>query len=427
MMCDQTSNITFRLFSNMSDFLRSRIGRDLFIVAIIGLIIRYVVGAFFTYPTDVIYWVIVSENLFSNEGLYGLPGYYYTPVWGYVLSAVTSVVGLLGIPLGEYVPELVGPNMVLDWTNTLPSFGYAMAIKTVLFIFDLLVAIVLFRIGMRLYGEKRAFWMFTIWFLCPFTIVISSIRMMFENLEILLLLLALLCMVERRPSWAGVMIALSLMTKPYGIFLCVLMIGYSYAQSQSMRYTAQYICAMAVTALVLFVPVILNGQLDEAMMWLTNRAYDTGTGYNSTLNLVPFILFASFVASALMALSGKASITALIVTNAVLTSMTLLNPGNIQYYLVLLPMALLMSYRSNIIVIIAFLILSGFAFISYSTWSSVLYVHEGYIGSDLLESFVSILRPIDSTLSYNWFKSVVAYTVVAVPLLECVRRRYAER
>lgn len=86
-----------------------------------------------------------------------------------------------------------------------------------------------------------------------------------------------------------------------------------------------------------------------------------------------------------------------------------------------------MSYRSNIIVIIAFLILSGFAFISYSTWSSVLYVHEGYIGSDLLESFVSILRPIDSTLSYNWFKSVVAYTVVAVPLLECVRRRYAER
>ncbi len=166
MMCDQTSNITFRLFSNMSDFLRSRIGRDLFIVAIIGLIIRYVVGAFFTYPTDVNYWVIVSENLFSNEGLYGLPGYYYTPVWGYVLSAVTSVVGLLGIPLGEYVPELVGPNMVLDWTNTLPSFGYAMAIKTVLFIFDLLVAIVLFRIGMRLYGEKRAFWMFTIWFLC---------------------------------------------------------------------------------------------------------------------------------------------------------------------------------------------------------------------------------------------------------------------
>ena len=76
MMCDQTSNITFRLFSNMSDFLRSRIGRDLFIVAIIGLIIRYVVGAFFTYPTDVNYWVIVSENLFSNEGLYGLPGYY---------------------------------------------------------------------------------------------------------------------------------------------------------------------------------------------------------------------------------------------------------------------------------------------------------------------------------------------------------------
>ena len=426
-MCDQTSEPIGGISSNVPNFLRSRIGKNLLIVSIIGLIIRYVVGTFFTYPTDVNYWVIVSENLFSNEGLYGLPGYYYTPVWGYILSAVTSVVGLLGIPLGEYVPELVGSNMILDWTNTLPSFGYAMAIKTVLFIFDLLVAVILFKIGSRLYGERHAFWMFTIWFLCPFTIVISSIRMMFENLEILLLLLSLLCLIEKRPAWAGVMIALSLMTKPYGIFLCVLMIGYSYAQSQSFKYTAQYIIAMALTGFVLFIPIILNGQLDEAMMWLTNRAYNIDSGYNSTLNLVPFILFASFVASALMALSDKVSITALVVINAILTSMTLLNPGNIQYYLILLPVALLMPYRSNIIVVIAFLILSIFAFISYSTWSSILYVHGGYIGSDLLESFVSMLYPIDSTLSYNWFKSVVAYTVIAVPLLGFVRRWYVER
>lgn len=424
-MCEETPDTDGHV--SISDLLRSRVGRDLLTVTIIGLVIRYVVGIFFTYPTDVNYWVIVSENLFSNEGLYGLPGYYYTPVWGYILSAVTSVIGMIGIPLGEYVPELVTQNMILDWTNTLPSMWYAMAIKTVLFIFDLLVAVTLYKIGKELYSERHAFWMFTIWFLCPFTIVISSIRMMFENLEILLFLLSFLCMITKRPAWAGVMMALSLLTKPYGIFLAILMVGYSHAQSQSMRYTMRYIVAGCVTAMILFLPVILNGQLSEAMIWLTNRAGSTGTGYNSVLNITPFIVLGSLIASTIIFFKGKGSTSALIALSAIFTSMMLLSPGNIQYYLVLLPFALLLPYRSKVIAIIAFFILSVFAFISYSTWSSVLYVHGGYVFSDLLQSFVAMLYPMDSTLSYNWSKSVVAYVVMAIPVLEYARRWYVER
>ncbi len=424
-MCEDTPDTDGHV--SISDLLRSRIGRDLLIVTVIGLVIRYVVGIFFTYPTDVNYWVIVSENLFSNEGLYGLPGYYYTPVWGYILSAVTSVIGMIGIPLGEYVPELVTQNMILDWTNTLPSMWYAMAIKTVLFIFDLLVAVTLYKIGKELYSERHAFWMFTIWFLCPFTIVISSIRMMFENLEILLFLLSFLCMITKRPAWAGVMMALSLMTKPYGIFLAILMVGYSHAQSQSVGYTMRYIVAGCVTAMVLFLPVILNGQLSEAMIWLTNRAGSTGSGYNSMLNITPFIVLGSLIASAIIFFKGKGSTSVLIALSSIFTSMMLLSPGNIQYYLVLLPFALLLPYRSKVIAIVAFLILSVFAFVSYSTWSSVLYVHGGYVFSDLLESFVAMLYPMDSTLSYNWSKSIVAYVVLAIPVLEYARRWYVER
>lgn len=426
-MCEETPGDDGHVPVGISGFLRTRLGRDLFVVTVIGLVVRYVVGVFFTYPTDVNYWVIVSENLFSNEGLYGLPGYYYTPVWGYLLSAVTFLVGHIGIPLGEYVPELVGNSMILDWTNTLPTIWYALAIKTVLFIIDLLVAVVLFRIGKELYTERHAFWMFTLWFLCPFTIVISSVRMMFENLEILFFLLSLLLMITRRPAWAGVMMALSLMTKPYGIFLAILMVGHSYARSHSMGYTMRYIVASAVTGAVLFLPVVLNGQLDQAMMWLTNRASDTSAGYNTVLNFTPFIVLASLMASAIIFFKGKGSVDALIIMATIFTSMMLLSPGNIQYYLVLLPFALMLPYRSKFVVVIAFIILSVFAFISYSTWSSVLYVHGGYVFSDAIESFASMLYPIDSKLSYNWFKSVVAYAVMAVPILECARRWLVER
>ncbi len=87
------------------------------------------VGIFFTHPTDVNYLVTVSENLFSNEGLCELPGYYYIPVWGYMLSAVTSIIGVAGIPLGEYVHELVTNSVVLEWANTLPPIGMQWQLK----------------------------------------------------------------------------------------------------------------------------------------------------------------------------------------------------------------------------------------------------------------------------------------------------------
>ena len=75
-MFEETPDANSHASIGISDFLHTKIGRNLLIVTIIGLMIRYIVGIFFTYPTDVNYWVIVSENLFSNEGLYGLPGYY---------------------------------------------------------------------------------------------------------------------------------------------------------------------------------------------------------------------------------------------------------------------------------------------------------------------------------------------------------------
>ena len=41
------------------------------------------------YTFDTNYWAIVTRNIQMGEGLYGLRGYYYTPVWGYILGFVS--------------------------------------------------------------------------------------------------------------------------------------------------------------------------------------------------------------------------------------------------------------------------------------------------------------------------------------------------
>ena len=398
------------------------------LVIVVGLAIRYVLGLFFTYPTDVNYWVIVSENFFSNEGLYGLPGYYYTPVWGYMLAILTWIAGTMGIPLGEYVPDLVRDGILMDWNSAMPSLEYAMLIKTFLFIMDLLVAFVLYRIGCHVYDQRRAFMMFSVWFLCPFTIIISSIRMMFENVEILFLLLSILMMLQRRPGISGVMMGVSLLVKPYGLFLGLLMIGFAYAQSGSSRYTLRYLIMTLLTGVLIMLPVFISGNFEEAMIWLSSRSSGagSGSGYNVTLYLMPALVLLSLLGAFIFARFRIDDFSSLVVVSIVITSIMLLVPGNIQYYLLLLPLILLIPSRFIILALVMFLVLSVFSFISYSTWSSYLYVHEGLWGADALRTFVSYLYPIDSKLAYNPLKTVTAVVVMVTSMIYIISRRASD-
>ena len=161
------------------------------LVLVTGLVLRIVLGLFYTYPIEDNYWILGSTNLTAGEGLYGVPGYYYLPVWGYFLAVMTAVANFLGIPYGYYYDD-IGTSLK-DCDVIVPSIEYSLMVLAVLIIFDILVAHLIFRIGCRVTGdERKAVIMAAIWFLCPLTIAISSIRLMFENVEIFFLLASVL-------------------------------------------------------------------------------------------------------------------------------------------------------------------------------------------------------------------------------------------
>ena len=85
----------FNIFRNMSD---GRAVRILAYSLVIGLAVRAVVSVFLTYHVDFNYWILTSENLTAGEGLYGMPGYFYTPVWGFVLAVLSNLANLFGVP-----------------------------------------------------------------------------------------------------------------------------------------------------------------------------------------------------------------------------------------------------------------------------------------------------------------------------------------
>lgn len=352
----------------LKDLLWSSTPRKLVTIVIIGLFIRYFVGLFFTYPTDINYWVLVTENYISGADMFSLPGYYYTPVWGYFLSVISAIAGFTGIPLGEYVPDLVAGSMAMDWKITLPSLSYALLVKSFLF-----------------------------------------------------MLLSLLMMLKRRPAWAGVMMGLSLMTKPYGMFLAILMMGYSYAQARSVKYTVTYVVTTLVAGLSVMIPILLSGQLDESLIWLTSRAGSGGSGYSVSLYLMPSLVVIAVVISFLMAFFRKDSFDLLVGAGMILAAGMLIIPGNIQYYLLLLPFLLMVRSRWVYPAMFMFMCISVCSFISFSTWSSVLYVNTGYWGSGVLDIFTDILWPIDSTIAYDDLKTVTALAVILAPVATYLR------
>ena len=66
-----------------------RIRHPLAAIVIAGLAIHLLIMLLaMVYDSD--YWAIVIRNINAGEGLYGMEGYYYTPVWGYILGLVSA-------------------------------------------------------------------------------------------------------------------------------------------------------------------------------------------------------------------------------------------------------------------------------------------------------------------------------------------------
>lgn len=400
--------------------------RQLVAIVALGLVIRFVFGLFWTYPRDIASWSLNSENFLMGEGLYGLPGHYYTPVWGYFMAVLTAIAGFIGIPVTIPNPFFDGSQSMAPWYTDLPSMEYALLVKSFLFVVDILVGYVIYRIAVYVRDERTGVVLFAVWFLCPLTIVMSSVRVMFENLEILFMLYSLLMVLERRYAMAGITMGVSLLVKPYGIFLGLLLIGFIYARTRNPKDSVSYVLFTILSMLLLMLPVLISGDLEEAMHWLTARTDNMGSGYNLSLYVIPSLIVISIFATFLIARLGMDDVPKLMCAATCITAMTLIFAGNVQYYLILLPLALLMFSRLSRINTFLLSVMAVLAWVSFTSWSTQLYVSYDFWGSDALMAWGDFVYNFESHLNYDWLKSLTGWVAVIIPFMLLVYRKYFE-
>ena len=398
------------------------------LVLVTGLVLRIVLGLFYTYPIEDNYWILGSTNLTAGEGLYGVPGYYYLPVWGYFLAVMTAVANFLGIPYGHYYDD-IGTSLK-DCDVIVPTVEYSLMVLIVLIVFDILVAHLIFRIGCRVTGgdERKAVIMAAIWFLCPLTIVISSIRLMFENVEIFFLLASVLMLMDRKPFPAGLLMGACFLSKQFGLFAAIILLGYSYAQTRDIRYSLRCVAGTAVSVLILMAPVILNGDLETSMHWFTSRV-DAGTSastFNLTIVLTPLIALLTAAMGFKVARDGIQDFRALSLFMLLPVALMFILPGNVQYYLFLLPFMVFAFSKEMYIPYVSMGLLAVMSLLVVINMCSMIYVDSGLPGAGIIDGIADFFEPFeDHSHLYELLKSITGALVAIATAYILLKPRFS--
>ena len=324
--------------------------RSILLVIIIGLIIRLAVGYLLTYNYDVYHWALTISNFQAGNGLYEVAGYYYSPVWGYLLGVFSQFTYLFGIDLlGERFTEMLFTEDYVNFYRNsafVTSLGFNTALTCMIALFDLVNAYLVFWIVREVFGDAdKARICFAAWFLCAFVITVGSAGGMFDTVSATFTLLCIATLIKGQEFLAGGMFAAAFLLKFFPGFLIFIMLAYIWVKHRDqwkLRMAKAVIGALAVST-VLMLPQIMDGHIMDSFSFLYSRA----TASNGVVDIL--MKYDSIIAYSLI-LIGEVLLARMFIKKEhadidkgflwfalIAIAMVFLNPSSPQYVLVMAP------------------------------------------------------------------------------------------
>lgn len=330
-------------------------------VAFVAVVIRMVVMPFITHDFELYHWALVTQNIESGQGLYGVDGYYYTPGWGYIIGLMSAVADFIpGLDvLGERIPELLPIEDLnfADHVATTTSVAFSVFIKVPVMICDLAVAWLLFRLVGEVTGSPRKSAVASaLWLLCPVAIFMAGVQAQFDSISALLILLTVMLVRRDHCYLAGMTFSAAFLMKFFPVFIFFVLIAYLLIRHKEDGRALRSIllaAAGAVTALVvLCLPNILDGTLMDTLFFVTSRA-DTISGYDvwkeiGSWAMIAVAVVGMFVAGYRMWRTPAERADEGLFENVLLAlTCALFSSIMPQYLLVLMPFLIVVIMRSN--------------------------------------------------------------------------------
>ncbi len=237
-------------------------------------------------PYDIDYWALTLRNMQAGEGLYGVEGYFYTPVWGYVLG-LSSLFQSFFLDMGETSERVAEALFTEDISGfrlsaTVQSITFNFLVKVPLIICDVLLALSVFALSKRLLGEEKALKASALTFLCPLSIGVTSFIGMPDTISALFSVLTVILLIDRRFFLAGMTFAVAVWTKFFPAFLVFCLVSYVILVSDGRRAALREVSMAAIGSIAMtaavFLPQIVGGDLDRCFQFISDRVSVSASG-----------------------------------------------------------------------------------------------------------------------------------------------------
>ena len=383
----------------------------LFIAIVIGMVIRLLLIPF-SLEFDTNYWTIVIRNIESGNGLYLMEGYYYTPVWGYILGFVAAIKDtFLGIgDLSRVCYDLVSYVMAdhYAYTDMGVSIVFLFMLKLILWLSDLTLSVLVYQlVDERTEDKRKAIIAFVLVFVCPHVIGASSMIVMPDTLSAMFTMLTIVLLKKDKYILAGVCYSLAVWVKFFPIAIILVLLCYIYVGSQgdnkdAMKKIAKAIIGFMATSAVIFLPQIMEGTIVRSMAFLTDRFIEIVNNglwaiICALLVIALIIVIVMHVSKHMLKAKGNMD-DRMMEYSLILLGICMLYYTNMQYLVTLIPFLvyclMIVDYRYNciwILLAVAGFILT-FALNTNAVMLNSLVVYTDMISSDAAKWLFNILN-----------------------------------
>ena len=271
--------------------LRTTMKRPLVKIMIIGLIIRIALMPLLTYGYDFTHWALIIQHIQAGQGLYAIEGYWYPPVWGYILGAISPFLSLFGVTDYGHLFDAALSLQDLSWFNytaTLTSLAFNVVVKIPIVIADVLVGYMIYKLILGMTGnEKKATYGFALWFLCPIVIYTSAVHGMFDSITVLFMVFSVYSVYKGKYFLAGASLSVAVLTKVFPVYIIFALIAYLALKHKGegkglLAHLGKAAAGLLLMTLIIYIPLILDGTVMESLRFLTGRMENISSGAAST-------------------------------------------------------------------------------------------------------------------------------------------------
>ena len=248
--------------------------QKLILAAITSFTICVLLSLYFHHH-DCSYLALGVDSIESGNGVYGLNGFYYPPLFGYVLSTLAFLADMFGIPILTVDPIDTAAPAILDrYLFYHPAFPL---------MFKTLNALAPLAIGYFIYAlvkdhtknEDTAYKMALAWYFCPITIYMIGIQGQFDVLAIMAAIMCVIALRKKSYFIAGALYAISVLLKMFMAPCIIALVLYIWLCERDLKVTMKYTAIAAIGALLVaaitYTPLIMDGTWQYSLTFFSDR------------------------------------------------------------------------------------------------------------------------------------------------------------